>query len=162
MLSALAGGRVVVALEVGYRVAVAAKVVALIVQGGYNLEAISRSALAVAQVLLGENPAEMGPLKASEAATEVIHQVAKVQSKYWKSIDVKACEPPEVEATEEHKPVIPVPGKYRLHMRRDYSLMPDLLKIYRAHHMFSKYNLFQVPLASTELEDAFGGQVMCK
>jgi histone deacetylase 6 len=48
-------------------------------------------------VLLGETPAELGALEASEVATEVIHQVAKVQSKYWKSIDAKACEPPEGE-----------------------------------------------------------------
>lgn len=64
-------------------------------KGGYNLEAISDSALAVAKVLLGETPDELGRLEASEVATEVIHQVAKVQSPYWKSIDVKGCEPPE-------------------------------------------------------------------
>jgi histone deacetylase 6 len=92
MLCALAGGKVVVALEVGRpkrNVAVTDE------QGGYNLEAISRSALAVGQVLLGETPAELGAIEASEVATEVIHQVALVQSKYWKSIDLKACEPPE-------------------------------------------------------------------
>jgi histone deacetylase 6 len=65
------------------------------IQGGYNLRAISDSAFAVAQVLLGETPAELGALQASDLGTEVIHQVAKVQSKYWKCIDVKACEPPE-------------------------------------------------------------------
>ena len=93
MLCALAGGKLVVALEVSY--SIIAYAVSSRQQGGYNLEAISRSSLAVAQVLLGETPAELGSLEASEIATEVIHQVAKVQSKYWKSIDVKACEPPE-------------------------------------------------------------------
>lgn len=78
MLCALAGGKVVVALE-----------------GGYNLDAISHSSLAVAQVLLGETPPELPALQASEVATEVVHQVARVQSRYWKSIDVKACGPPE-------------------------------------------------------------------
>lgn len=34
-------------------------------------------------------------MRASEAATEVVYQVALEQSKYWKCIDVKACEPPE-------------------------------------------------------------------
>jgi hypothetical protein len=66
-------------------------------QGGYNLSAISNSAFAVAQVLLGETPPELGALKASEVATEVVHQVAKVHSKYWKSIDPVGCEPPEGE-----------------------------------------------------------------
>jgi len=69
----------------------------LTIQGGYNLSAISNSAFAVAQVLLGETPPELGALKASEVATEVIHQVAKVHSKYWKSIDPVACAPPEGE-----------------------------------------------------------------
>ena len=96
MLCALAGGKVVVALEVS--VIVLDQVTKLMYsQGGYNLEAISRSSLAVAQVLLGETPAELGVLEASEVATEVMYQVARVQSKYWKSIDVKACEPPEGE-----------------------------------------------------------------
>ncbi|WWC68627.1 uncharacterized protein I206_102558 [Kwoniella pini CBS 10737] len=130
MLSALAGGKLVVALE-----------------GGYNLKAISDSALAVAQVLLGETPAELEAHQASEVATEVIYQCAKVQSKYWKSIDVKSCEPPEITALEDgSSPVISI---------------PDLLKLHRSWHMYEKHQLFQIPLASPELETAFGGQVMC-
>lgn len=129
MLCALAGGKVVVALE-----------------GGYNLTAISNSALAVAQVLLGETPAEIGHLEASEVATEVMYQVAKVQSKYWKSIDVKKCEPPEVTGEGNNDPVVAI---------------PDLLKVYRAHHLFNKYNLFQIPLANDDLEASYGGQVLC-
>ena len=79
-------------------------------QGGYDLKAISDSALAVGQVLLGETPAELPPLQASEIATEVMHQVAKVQSKYWSSIDVKACEPPEVQDTDELTVRTSIPG----------------------------------------------------
>lgn len=40
--------------------------------------------------------------------------------------------------------------------------IPDLLKIHRAHHMFTKHQLYQIPLASQELEAAFGGQIICK
>ena len=47
----------------------------------------------MARVLLGEGLPELPPMQASMMATEVMYQVAKVQSKYWKSIDVKACEP---------------------------------------------------------------------
>jgi histone deacetylase 6 len=46
-------------------------------------------------VLLGETPAELREFTASETATEVMYQVAKVQSEYWKSIDVVGCEPPD-------------------------------------------------------------------
>ncbi|KIR69589.1 histone deacetylase 6/10 [Cryptococcus bacillisporus CA1873] len=130
MLSSLAGGKLVVALE-----------------GGYNLRAISDSALAVARVLLGEIPPELGILRASQAATEVVYQVALEQSKYWECIDVKACEPPEViELENGTSPVYTI---------------PDLLKIHRAHHMFTKHQLYQIPLASQELEAAFGGQIIC-
>lgn len=67
--------------------------------------------MAVAQVLLGETPAELGRIEASEAATEVMFQVAKVQSKYWSSIDVKSCEPPEVDI-EDELVRISIPGEY--------------------------------------------------
>jgi len=64
-------------------------------QGGYNLDSISNSALAVTKVLLGEAPDELPPLKANEAATETVWLVALEQSKYWTSVDPKACEPRE-------------------------------------------------------------------
>lgn len=69
-------------------------------QGGYNFDAISDSALAVGQVLLGETPPELNIYEANEVATEVIYQVAKTHSKYWKHIDVPACTPPEGESCE--------------------------------------------------------------
>lgn len=62
-------------------------------QGGYNLTAISNSAEAVARILLGQQVPELPPMQASDIATEVMYQVAKVQSKYWSSIDVQACMP---------------------------------------------------------------------
>jgi len=64
-------------------------------QGGYNLESISKSALAVTKVLLGEAPDELPSLKANEAATETVWLVAREQSKYWRSVDPKTCEPQE-------------------------------------------------------------------
>lgn len=45
------------------------------------------------QVLLGEPPDEVPPMVAGEAATETVWLVAREQSKYWKSVDPKACEP---------------------------------------------------------------------
>ena len=64
-------------------------------QGGYNLDSISRSALSVCNTILGEAPPELPPLVASEAAAETIWHVAIEQSKYWKNIDPKGCEPQE-------------------------------------------------------------------
>ena len=46
-------------------------------------------------MLLGEAPPEMPPLVSSEVEAETIWLVAKEQSKYWKNINIKACEPKE-------------------------------------------------------------------
>ncbi len=46
-------------------------------------------------MLLGEAPPELPPLVASEVESETIWLVAKEQSKYWKNINIKACEPKE-------------------------------------------------------------------
>lgn len=67
----------------------------VLLQGGYNLQSISRSALAVSRVLLGQPPDELGPMTANESATEAVWLVAQEQSQYWKSVDPKSCEPRE-------------------------------------------------------------------
>lgn len=36
-----------------------------------------------------------------------------------------------------------------------------MLKAYRAQHMFTKHAMYQIPLASEELESLFEGQVIC-
>ncbi|KAJ9125473.1 hypothetical protein QFC22_000434 [Naganishia vaughanmartiniae] len=117
MLSALAGGKLVVALEASL--------------GGYNLNAISNSAEAVARVLLGEPVPPLPPLQASDIATEVMYQVAKIQSRYWTSIDVQACMP-----------------------------IDDMIKVHRAHHLYNKYGMTCLPLALKDLQSKFPEQVM--
>ncbi|KAG2345481.1 histone deacetylase clr3 [Suillus weaverae] len=125
MLSGLAGGNLVVALE-----------------GGYNLDSISNSSLAVARVLLGEAPPELPPMVASEAGTETVWQVAMEQSKYWKSVNPKACEPRE-EVDE-----------------ISFSI-PEILKGHRQHFLYTQYQMLQVPLMTKMFEERFGSQVMC-
>ncbi|KAF8973205.1 histone deacetylase complex protein [Flammula alnicola] len=125
MLSGLAGGRLVVALE-----------------GGYNLNSISNSALAVTRVLLGQAPDELPPLTANEAATETVWLVAREQSKYWKSLDPKACEPQE--------------GLESI----SFSI-PEILKAHRQHYLYTNHNMMQVPMMTPELEERFSSQIMC-
>ena len=94
MLSGLANGRLVVALEASPPALLNTFAADLrCIQGGYCLDAISNSALAVARILVGEAPPELEPLTASELATETVWQVALTQSKYWKSISPKQVEP---------------------------------------------------------------------
>ncbi|KAK0195519.1 histone deacetylase complex protein [Armillaria mellea] len=125
MLSGLASGKVVVALE-----------------GGYNINAIAKSALAVTQVLLGEAPPELPPMTAGESATETVWLVAKEQSKYWKSVDPKACEP-------------------RKDFERATFSIPEILKAHRQHYLFTNYDMMQIPLLSDYLDDRFSMQIIC-
>ncbi|KII92267.1 hypothetical protein PLICRDRAFT_172376 [Plicaturopsis crispa FD-325 SS-3] len=125
MLSGLAGGKLVVALE-----------------GGYNLDSISRSALAVTRVILGESPPELQPMVAGEIATETIWQVAREQSKYWKNVDPKACEP-------------------REELERITFSIPEILKAHRQYDLYKNYGMLQVPLVNAAIEERFGTQVMC-
>ncbi len=67
MLMSLAGGKVAVCLE-----------------GGYNLEAMSKSALAVARTLMGELPPQMKVPEISSGAAEVLAEVQVYQAPYWK------------------------------------------------------------------------------
>jgi histone deacetylase 6 len=67
-LLTLAKGRVVLALE-----------------GGYNLEAIGRSAAACLRVLQGEEPAEESLPAANPLARRVIDEARRLQAPYWES-----------------------------------------------------------------------------
>ncbi|MGH8472853.1 MAG: hypothetical protein ACREVJ_10465, partial [Gammaproteobacteria bacterium] len=69
MLGTLAGGRLVLALE-----------------GGYNLDVISRSAAACLRVLLGEGPPDSQPGPPSPIAERVISQVLEAQRPFWPAL----------------------------------------------------------------------------
>ncbi|KAK6360769.1 Histone deacetylase hda1 [Orbilia blumenaviensis] len=73
MLMSLANGRVAVCLE-----------------GGYNLNSISNSALAVAKTLMGEPPEPLHDVHASPKVVEVINQVIIEQSRYWKCMEYRS------------------------------------------------------------------------
>ncbi|CAB4252800.1 similar to Saccharomyces cerevisiae YNL021W HDA1 Putative catalytic subunit of a class II histone deacetylase complex that also contains Hda2p and Hda3p [Maudiozyma barnettii] len=59
---------------------------AVILEGGYNLDSIAKSALAVAKVLVGEPPDELPePSKDTKPeALEMVDKIIRLQSKYWK------------------------------------------------------------------------------
>ncbi|KAG8686546.1 Histone deacetylase hda1 [Ceratobasidium sp. 395] len=124
LLCTLAGGKVAVALE-----------------GGYNLNSISKSAVAVVRALLGDPLPELPKLEASDIATEVVWQVARVQSQYWHCINPTSLEPKEdVDET-----VI---------------FLPELFKSWRREHSAKEFNLFEFPWATPELDDTYKGQLL--
>ncbi|EPS37463.1 hypothetical protein H072_8853 [Dactylellina haptotyla CBS 200.50] len=73
MLMSLANGRVAVCLE-----------------GGYNLNSISNSALAVTRTLMGEPPQPLHTVHATPKVIEVINQVISEQSQYWRCMEYKS------------------------------------------------------------------------
>lgn len=98
----------------------------------------------MAQVLLGETPAELGHVQASELGTDVMHEVAKVQSKYWKNVNAAACAPPDV-GTEVDDYTTPV---------------GDILKEYRVRHMWIQHRLYPMPIANEDLDEVFHNQIL--
>ncbi|QRV94367.1 histone deacetylase family protein [Ceratobasidium sp. AG-Ba] len=124
LLCSLAGGRVVAALE-----------------GGYNLDSISNSAVAVVRTLLGDQLPELPRLVASEIATEVVWQVARVQSKYWSSINPVSLEPKE-------------------EVDETTIFLPELFKSWRREKCAKEFGLFEFPWADPDLDDIYKGQLL--
>ncbi|EJD52489.1 hypothetical protein AURDEDRAFT_82103 [Auricularia subglabra TFB-10046 SS5] len=124
MLSGLAGGKLCVALE-----------------GGYETKVIADSALAVARVLVGDAPPQLGPLVANETSTQAIWQCSLVLSRFWKSIVPKALEPPE----EVDEPSFTV---------------SEILKIHRQRHMYTTRGMLEVPLHDEMLHELYSGQLL--
>lgn len=56
----------------------------VILEGGYNIESISRSALGVAKVLVGEPPEHVVLGQPRLDTLETVAQVTRIQAKYWK------------------------------------------------------------------------------
>ncbi|SCV05396.1 LANO_0H06568g1_1 [Lachancea nothofagi CBS 11611] len=57
----------------------------VVLEGGYSLDSIAKSALGVAKVLIGEPPDELPVIKQPKSeAVEIIDTVIRTQSKYWK------------------------------------------------------------------------------
>lgn len=147
----------------------------IVVQGGYNLESISNSALAVTKVLLGDPLPPLPPLSPSEAALETVWEVGMAQSPYWE------CMAPRVPAPRKGRfnslPLINYPDVCcieALSDRRSHwtvrfvgsvllspeltMLSQEILNKHRAESLFATHNIIQVPLPVQE-PSLRGGQL---
>lgn len=61
---------------------------AVILEGGYNLDSVSISALSVVKVLIGDSPEFRSTSTPHLNVIEVIDEVIKIQSKYWKCLNI--------------------------------------------------------------------------
>lgn len=111
MLMSLAQGKVAVCLE-----------------GGYNLQAISNSALAVARTLMGEAPPQMKMPKIDKGAAQVLARVQAYQAPYWECMRPGVVDP--VDAPSENTMRIHdvTRGYQRLILSEKYGMVPLYLQ----------------------------------
>ena len=124
MLMSLAGGKVAVCLE-----------------GGYNLSAISRSALAVAKTLMGEPPERMVIPPINKGAALVLHQVKQIQAPYWECMRSGVVQVKEVRAQ----------GGIRLH---------DAIRSYQRRILTSNYSMVPLTIIREQVSPSFENQVL--
>ncbi|PHH65416.1 hypothetical protein CDD81_2520 [Ophiocordyceps australis] len=86
MLMSLADGKVAVCLE-----------------GGYSLEAISNSAVAVAKTLMGEPPPMMDIPKINKEAARILAKVQAHQAPYWECMRPGIVDVPQVQSQNAHR-----------------------------------------------------------
>ncbi|ODV90699.1 hypothetical protein CANCADRAFT_64770 [Tortispora caseinolytica NRRL Y-17796] len=125
MLKSLAGGKVCCVLE-----------------GGYNLNSISVSALAVTRTLLGEPPMHVEDTEFSAACAKVVAQVANIQSTYWKCLR---------------------PGKNvvaSMKGKDDYERLHDVIRQYQARSLYEKFSMTQLPILRDRTSPSFSEQVL--
>lgn len=118
LMKSVANGRLVVCLE-----------------GGYNLDSVSVSALAVTKVLIGDPPAPPATTVASNAAIEDIDEVLFYQSKYWKNLGPKMLDWSSREAFTKEDSV-----------QEGLATLSDVIRGYQARALARAYSLTPLPL----------------
>lgn len=124
MLMSLAGGKVAVCLE-----------------GGYNLSAISRSALAVAETLMGKPPVRQPIPPLSRQAATVFEQVKFHQSPYWECMRSGMVDYKDAQEV----------GAVRL---------DDIVRDYQKNNLSKNYNMVSLWVQRHQLARLFDNQVL--
>lgn len=122
MLKTLARGAICVALE-----------------GGYNLDSISISALAVAKALLGEPPDELKTKLPSAEAVETIYKVKKFQSRFWKLMK------PGFAGVSDNNIV-----EFEKTAELNSTCLADAVRLHQASRLKEKYSMINLPLLLSE------------
>lgn len=124
MLMSLAGGKVVVCLE-----------------GGYSLDAISRSALAVAQTLMGEPPERLHVPACNAKASRDIENVRSTLSSYWECL---------------RPGVVPVGDL----VGRKAERLSAVVRSWEKSELCKKHNMASVPVLRSRVNKVFDNQVL--
>lgn len=124
MLMSLANGRVAVCLE-----------------GGYNLDSIARSAIAVGRTLVGEPPERLENTAPTSSGVDDIKLVLRQQSRFWSCLYPK---------DPSGRLVGPLHGQS----------MHDVVRQWQATTLFDEYEMSSLYVLRQNLYGSFGGQVL--
>ncbi|RLV91887.1 Histone deacetylase HDA1 [Spathaspora sp. JA1] len=108
---------------------------AVILEGGYNLDSISKSALAVAKVLVGEPPENTITMQPHLDAVEVVDEVIKIHAKYWKCL-------------RHGIPSSSFDDVFDLPDDTNYKLVnvSDTIRSHQNNELFNKYSFINIPI----------------
>lgn len=112
---------------------------AVILEGGYNLDSISKSALGVAKVLVGEPPEKTISSQPQSETLEVVDEVIKFQSKYWKCM--KPGNPSNV-----FDDVFDLPTDSNM---AKLTNIGDPIRLHQATELFNKYSFISLPIINS-------------
>jgi histone deacetylase 6 len=124
MLMSLANGKLAVCLE-----------------GGYNLKAISDSALAVAKTLMGEPPMRMDLPPLNKEANSTLENVQRIQSRYWNCMRANT-----------------VP--YNELMERGTERVSEVIRLAQKEKLNQKHNMIRLYIQRNKLNSTFENQVL--
>lgn len=120
--------------------------VAVVLEGGYNPEAVADSALEVTKALLHHEIDVPDEIEVSTIAAKTVDRCCAHQRRYWKSVRARAADIIDVDAESASSSVSTQIGV--------------LLAAYRHNRLAQEYQLFQMPTEDTPLSK-FKGQVLC-
>ncbi|CBQ72644.1 related to HDA1-histone deacetylase A [Sporisorium reilianum SRZ2] len=120
--------------------------VAVVLEGGYNPDAVANSALAVTEVLLSLNTAAPRETAACSIAANTVHEVRRHHAKHWKCLRASDLEADDVDRAAPNPP----PSVDAI----------ELLATYRNTVVAEEYDLMEVPLYDSPHSD-FGGHALC-
>ncbi|KAK9449789.1 uncharacterized protein V1518DRAFT_227537 [Limtongia smithiae] len=115
---------------------------AVVLEGGYNLDSIATSALGVTKVLIGDAPLPLTNVYARPEAVQTVEKVTRFQAKYWKCMKIghQIHEMPGAPAAE------------RLH---------DVVRRYQAMELHTKHQMTGLPIFRDRISRSFDEQVLC-
>ena len=128
--------------------------VAVILEGGYNFQAISKSALAVTRTLMGEPPDRLNPTQATHHAVETVARVRLIQSEYWRCLNPKGSS--SLLAGRPLHGLTP----FRCCICPLLTMCADLLRQAQAKELYDRHKMTQLHIFRDNVSPSFSDQVL--